>query len=62
MGQSEARLDRYLEGLVSVLGHKDRHAPCRDYCVGLLLDGERKSMQPMAARLSPASVGVARQY
>lgn len=55
------RLDQFLNEVVSVLGHKDRAVPCRDYCLGLLLDGDRKSMEPMAARLAPASTGARHQ-
>ncbi|HOQ47838.1 MAG TPA: transposase, partial [Bryobacteraceae bacterium] len=29
-------------------GHADRHQPLKDYCRGLLLPGERKSVEPMA--------------
>ena len=43
------------------LGHKDRDEPFRHYCAGLLLPGERKSVEPMAARLSPASVSAEHQ-
>lgn len=55
------RLDQLLGKLVAVLGHKDREVPCRDYCLGLLLDGDRKSMEPMAARLAPAATGARHQ-
>jgi len=55
------RLDQFLDNLVAVLGHWDRQGPCRDYCLGLLLDGGRKSMEPMAARLAPASTGARHQ-
>lgn len=34
----------------------DRREPLRNYCKGLLLDGERKSIEPMAARLAPDHV------
>src|ERR1700679_285511 len=61
MGAQTDRLDKFLDKLVAVLGHKDRHGPCRDYCLGLLLDGDRKSMEPMAARLAPASTGARHQ-
>mgnify|MGYP000387901254 CR=1 FL=1 len=47
---SEGRFSAYVEGLVSVIGHADRAKPLRDYCVGLLMPGERKSVEPMAAR------------
>ncbi len=41
--------------------HRDRHQPLKDYCRGLLLDVERKSIEPMAARLHPDRVQAARQ-
>jgi len=31
-------------------GHEDRRTPLKNYCKGLLLPGERKSIEPMAAR------------
>src|SRR6202051_3586128 len=34
-------------------GHADRHTPLKNYCTGLLLPGDRKSVEPMAARLAP---------
>jgi SRSO17 transposase len=42
---SEKRFAAYLEGLASVIGHADRKAPLRDYCVGLMACGGRKSVQ-----------------
>ncbi len=36
--------------------HADRNAPLKNYCMGLLLPGERKSVEPMAARLAPDNV------
>src|ERR671920_1480135 len=53
---SEQRLQDYLSRLTAVLGHADRKARLVGYCTGLLLPGERKSVQPMAARLEPAQV------
>ncbi len=50
------RLAAYLDGIVSVLGHAGRAASVRAYCTGLLLPGERKSVEPMAARMEPARV------
>ena len=52
----QRRLDAYLDELDTALGHADREDPFRSYCLGLLLDGERKSVEPMAARLDPAHV------
>ena len=45
----ESRFSRYVEGLVSVVGHADRVGPLHDYCLGLVMPGERKSVEPMAA-------------
>src|SRR3954463_14131959 len=55
------RFDDYVERLGDALGHADRRAPLRAYCTGLLLPGERKSVEPMAARLDPGRVGAAHQ-
>ena len=54
---SEARFAAYVESLAQVLGHEDRAGPLRDYCTGLLMPGERKSVEPMAAIVAPARVG-----
>jgi SRSO17 transposase len=60
-GTSEARFAAYVEGLAGVLGHADRKGPLRDYCTGLILPGERKSVEPMAARTAPARTGAQHQ-
>src|SRR3954471_2971130 len=57
----EERFGNYVERLGDVLGHADRRAPVRPYCTGLLRPGERKSVEPMAARLDPGRVGAAHQ-
>jgi SRSO17 transposase len=49
-GDSETWFAGYVAGLGSVSGHADRTGPLRDYCTGLMLPGERKSVEPMAAR------------
>src|SRR3954469_18970458 len=53
MGDSESRFSAYVEGVASVIGHADRAGPLRDYCTGLLLPCERKSVEPMAAVTAP---------
>ncbi len=50
---SEARFATYVEALGKSLGHADRAGPLRHYCTGLLLPGERKSVEPMAAIVAP---------
>ena len=55
-GAQQKRLAVYLHSLAQAAGHEDRVAPLQSYCTGLLLPGERKSVEPMAARLSPENV------
>jgi SRSO17 transposase len=50
-----------MEGLAQAAAHEDRHAPLKNYCKGLLLPGDRKSIEPMAARLQPHNVEQIRQ-
>ena len=45
-----------MEGLAKAAGHADRDVPLKNYCTGLLLPGERKSVEPMAPRLAPDNV------
>ncbi|MGH8323600.1 MAG: transposase, partial [Steroidobacteraceae bacterium] len=58
---SGSRFAAYVEGLVGAIGHADRAGPLRDYCVGLVMPGERKSVEPMAAVTAPARVGAQHQ-
>ena len=58
---SESRFSAYGEGLAKALGHADRVAPLKAYCTGLILPGERKSVEPMAARVEPGRVQAAHQ-
>src|SRR5215204_1484625 len=61
---SEDRQERfaaYIEALAEVIGHVDRAEPLRDYCLGLLLPGERKSVEPIAAVTAPARVSAKHQ-
>jgi len=50
------RFRTYVERLTAALGHQDRHGPLRDYVTGLCVPGERKSIEPMAARVDPRHV------
>src|SRR4051794_29278331 len=58
---SEARFAAYVAALVGVIGHADRAPPLRDYCTGLLMPAERKSVEPMAAITAPARVAAQHQ-
>jgi SRSO17 transposase len=55
-GARQQRLTSYLDRLSEAAGHADRAVPLKSYCTGLLLPGERKSIEPMAARLAPDNV------
>jgi SRSO17 transposase len=60
-GAQQKRFAAYLECLAQAAGHLDRMVPLKSYCTGLLLPGERKSVEPMAARLCPDNVRQAHQ-
>ena len=55
-GAQQKRFAAYLDSLAQAAGHEDRITPLKSYCTGLLLPGERKSVEPMAARLCPENV------
>jgi SRSO17 transposase len=50
---SEKRFAAYVEQLASAIGHADRKRPLNDYCTGLVMPLERKSVEPLAAVTSP---------
>jgi SRSO17 transposase len=58
---SEARFASFLTALAGVVGHADRAVPLRDYCTGLLMPAERKSVEPMAAVTAPSRVAAQHQ-
>lgn len=58
---AESRFNIFVEGLTSVIGHADRAKPLNDYCTGLVMPCERKSVEPMAAVTAPARVGAQHQ-
>jgi SRSO17 transposase len=57
----EARFSAYLDELSSVMGRVSRVGPMRDYCTGLLLPCQRKSVEPIAAVTAPARVAAQHQ-
>jgi SRSO17 transposase len=54
--EQRAEFESYLEYLCEVLGHADRNAGLMDYCRGLMLPIERKSVEPLAAHTDPLHV------
>jgi len=58
---SEARFAKYVQELTSVIGHADRVRPLWDYCVGLVMPCERKSVEPIAAVTAPDRVSAQHQ-
>jgi SRSO17 transposase len=57
----ESRFDRYSATMIKALGHASREQAARWYLRGLMLSGERKSVEPMAARVHPQDVESAHQ-
>jgi SRSO17 transposase len=60
----DARMQRFEDFVTMIAGHlkhADRVGPFRGYCAGLMLPGERKSVEPMAARVAPTEVRSAHQ-
>ena len=51
-----ARFEGYVGRLAEGVGHADRREPLQAYLTGLLLPGERKSVEPMAAKIDPRHV------
>ena len=58
---SEERFAAYVAALSDAIGHADRVGPLRDYCLGLLMPAERKSVEPLAAVTAPARVAAQHQ-
>lgn len=58
----ETRLTHFLDDLLEPMGRSERRHWARVYVQGLLLDGERKSIEPMASRIEGADVQALRQF
>src|SRR5215469_15327632 len=58
----DRRLTAFLERLLAPLGRRERRHWARVYIEGLLLDGERKSIAPIASRIPGADVQALRQF
>jgi len=58
----DRRLSQFLQNLLEPLGRSERRHWARVYLEGLLLDGERKSIQHMAKRIPGCDVQSLRQF
>src|SRR4051795_11056627 len=52
----EAELERWLGPFLARLGRKEQRRWAPFYLKGLILPGERKSIEPMAARVAPGDL------
>ena len=59
---AEGRLERFLGTLTPLLGRVERQAHSGEYVRGLLLDGVRKSIAPLAERVPGSDVQALRQF
>ena len=57
----ERRCDDSVKRPARAVGHQDRHEPLRAYLTGLCLPIERKSIEPLAARVDPLHVSARHQ-
>ena len=58
----DERLDRFLFDVTASLGRSERHHWAKIYLQGLLLEGGRKSIEPLAERMGGADVQSLRQF
>ena len=61
LAQCRKRLEHFLADLVEPLGRSERRHWADVYVRGLLLDGERKSIEPLAARVPDGNVQALQQ-
>lgn len=61
-GALDKRLDRFLADLTASLGRSERHRWAKVYLQGLLMEGGRKSIEPLAERIAGADVQSLRQF
>ena len=58
---SAQRFAEFAAGLAGTIGHRVRGRHLKEYCTGLLLPGERKSIEPIAAKIAPDQACAAHQ-
>jgi SRSO17 transposase len=58
----QAKLEAFLTDVVVPMGRKERRDHAEEYLRGLLMDGERKSIEPLADRLPDGNVQALQQF
>lgn len=58
----EKQLGEFVEQFGDLLGRSERRYWCKQYLAGLLLDGERKSVEPLAGRVAGGDVQAMQQF
>jgi SRSO17 transposase len=58
----EKQLSEFVEQFSDLFGRSERRYRCKQYLTGLLLDGERKSIEPMAQRVASANAQALQQF
>ncbi len=56
------KLEAFLADVVQIMGRKERGEHAEEYIRGLLMDGERKSIEPLASRLPNVDVQALQQF
>src|SRR3990172_3445496 len=56
------KLEAFLADVVLAMGRRERGEHAKEYVRGLLMDGERKSIEPMADRLPDGDVQALQQF
>ena len=59
--ERQTRFAGFVAEIARVVGHADRVGPLTDYCIGLMLPGDRKSVEPMAAKTAPGRTAAQHQ-
>jgi len=57
-----SKLEAFLTDVVLSMGRKERRQHAEEYVRGLLMDEERKSVEPMADRLPDGNVQALQQF
>lgn len=62
LAAAASRLSSFVEQFASCFGRRDRRHWCKVYLSGLVLDGERKSIEPMATRVRGGNEQALQQF